>query len=58
MSFRTLEVFKALVDDALKSQSLDTRQTKSGKILSEAHKYLTKKEFLELQDYIFEKLEK
>lgn len=58
MSIRTLEVFKALVDGALKSQSLDTRQTKAGKILSEARKHLTRKEFQELESLVFEKLEK
>jgi len=55
---KTLEIFKALVDDALKNQSLNTRQNKSGNILSEALKHLTRKEFQELESYVFEKLEK
>jgi len=58
MSIRTLEVFKALVDDVLKSQSLDTRQTKAGKILSKARKHLTTKEFQKQEILVFEKLEK
>ncbi len=56
MSLKTLEIFMAFVDDALRTQSLKIRQNKAGEILSEAHKHLTRKEFKELEKYAFEKL--
>ena len=34
------------------------RQNKAAAILSEAHKRLSRREFLELQGYVFERLEK
>ncbi len=58
MGVKTLEIFKALVDDALTSQSLLIRQKRADKILSEARKHLTREEFKELEKYAFEKLEK
>ena len=57
MDNKTLGVFKALVDDALKSPSLLIRQKRAGEILSEAHKYLIREDFKELEKYAFEKLE-
>ena len=55
---KNLKIYKALVDDAFRNESLDTRQTKASDILSEALKTFTQKDFKELQDYVFEKLEK
>lgn len=58
MDTKTLGVFKALVDDALKSQSLLLRQTRAGDIISEARKHLTREEFKELEKQVFEKIER
>jgi len=55
---KNLETFKALVDDAFGNAPLNTRQDKAAAILSEAQKLFPEKEFKELQDYVFEKLEK
>ena len=55
---KSLEVYKALVDDAFTNASLSTRQNKAAAILPEAHKHLPRKEFKELEDYVFERLEK
>jgi len=55
---KSLEIYKALADDALKARSLLLRQKRAGEILSESHNHLTRKEFQELQDYVFVRLEK
>lgn len=55
---KTLETFKALVDDAFRGAPLNVRHNKAAAILPEAHKHLTEKEFQELRDYVFERLEK
>lgn len=46
------------MDDAFRDAPLNLRQNKAAAILSEAHKHLAKEEFKELQDYVFERLEK
>ena len=53
-----LKVYKALVDDAFRGAPLNVRQNKAAAILSEAQKHFTREEFKELQDYVFERLEK
>lgn len=53
-----LEAYKALVDDAFRNTSLDTRQTKASGILAEAMKTFPRDDFQKLLDYIFERLEK
>ena len=53
-----LKAYKALVDDAFRNAALNVRQNRAADILSMAHKYLSGKEFKELQDYVFERLEK
>lgn len=53
-----LEVYEALVDDAFWNALLNLGQNKLAAILSEAHKHLTRKEFQELEAYVFERLEK
>ncbi len=58
MGIDTLEIFKGLVDDAFRDTSFNLRQSKAGEILPEARKHLTRKEFQELEKYVFEKLEK
>ncbi len=55
---KSLENFKALVDDAFRNTALNVRQNKAAAILSEAHKHLSMKEFKELEGYVFERLEK
>jgi len=55
---KRLDIYKALVDDAFRNASLDTRQNKAAAILSEAQKHFPKEEFQELRDYVFERLEK
>ncbi len=52
-----VEVYKGLVDDAFRDTHFNLRQSKAGEILTEAHNHLTRKEFKELRDYVFEKLE-
>ena len=52
----TLETFKAIVDDAFRNAPFNTRQDKAAPILSEARKHLSRKDFQELENYIFEKL--
>ncbi len=53
-----LEVYKGIVDDAFRNESLDTRQTKASEILAEVMKTFPKDDFQKLTDYVFEKLEK
>jgi len=53
-----LDKFKAIVGDAFVNSSLHVRQNKAAMILSEAHESLSREEFVELRDYVFEKLEK
>ena len=53
-----VKAYKALVDDAFRDAPLNLRQNKAAAILSEAHKHFTGEEFKELQDYVFERLEK
>ena len=55
--FTGLERYQALADDALRNSSLHVRQNKAAAILSEAHKYLKRKDFEELEKYVFERLE-
>ena len=55
---KRLDIYKALVDDAFRNASLNTRQNKAAAILSEAQKHSPRMEFQELQDYVFERLEK
>ena len=57
MSLNLLDTYKAIIDDAFKNASLNLRQNKAADILSEVHKHLSRKEFKELESYIFEKLE-
>jgi len=52
-----LEAYRALVDDAFRGAPLNQRQNKAAAILSEAHKHFTREEFLELQEYVFKRLE-
>jgi len=54
----TLETFKALVDESIEEGQLYRNQSKAADILSEAHKHLTRKEFQELERYVFDRLEK
>ncbi len=56
--FTRLEKYQALVDAALIDSPLNVRQNKAADILSEALKFLSRKEFLKLQNYVFEKLKK
>ena len=46
------------MDDAFRDAPLNLRQNKAAAILSAAQKHFTWEEFKELQDYVFEKLEK
>ena len=55
---KTLEIYKALVDDAFANAPLHIRQNKAAAILSKAQKLFPEKDFKELQDYVFERLEK
>jgi len=55
---KNIQVYKGIVDDAFRNESLDTRQNKASEILSEALKTFPKEEFQKLLDYVFEKLEK
>ena len=52
----TLETFKAIVDDAFRDTPFNMRQDKAAPILSEARKHLSRKDFQELEKYVFEKL--
>lgn len=54
----SLGTFKAIVVDAFVDPSLRVRQSKATEILSEAHGSLSREEFRELRDYVFERLEK
>jgi len=53
-----VKAYKALVDKAFRDTPLNLRQSKAAIILYEAQKNFTREEFKELQDYIFERLEK
>lgn len=53
-----MDKFKALVGDAFVNTSMHVRQNKAAAILSEAHESLSRGEFKELRDYVFERLEK
>ena len=53
-----MDTFKAIVEDAFVDHPLNVRQNKAAAILSEAHGSLSREEFLELRDYVFERLEK
>jgi len=53
-----LDKFKAIVGDAFANSSLHVRQNKAAMILSEAHEILSRGEFVELREYVFERLEK
>lgn len=55
---KNLDIYKAIVDDAFVNFPLNLRQNRAAAILSEAHKHLSMKKFKELQDYVFERLEK
>ena len=55
---KSLDTFKALVDDAFRGAPLNVRQNKAAAILSEAQKHFTREEVKELRDYVFERLEK
>ena len=57
LSLNLLDTYTAIIDDAFKNASLNLRQNKAADILSEVHKHLSRKEFKELESYIFEKLE-
>ena len=54
----SLDKFKAIVGDAFANSSLNIRQNKAAMILSEAHESLSREEFVELRDYVFERLER
>lgn len=56
MSINVLDSFKAIVDDAFRDATFNMRQDKAAAVLSEAHKHLSRKEFQELEKYVFEKL--
>ena len=56
MGIRILDSFKAIVDDAFRDAPLNMRQNKATSILSEARKHLSRGDFQELENYIFEKL--
>ena len=53
-----VKAYKALVDDAFRDTPLNLRQNRATEILSTAQKHFTREEFKELQDYVFERLEK
>ena len=53
-----MDTFKAITGDAFTNSSLNVRQNKAAAILSEAQESLSREEFLELRDYVFERLEK
>jgi len=46
------------VGDAFVDSSLRVRQSRAAEILSEAQESLSREEFKELRDYVFERLEK
>ena len=52
----TVDTFKAIVDDAFRDTPFNMRQDKASAVLSEAHKHLSRKDFKELENYVFEKL--
>ena len=54
----SVDKFKAIVGDAFANTSLQVRQNKAAMILSEAHEILSREEFREIRDYVFERLEK
>ena len=58
MSLKTLEIFKAQMDDAFSDISFYMMLKREEEILTEARGHLTKTEFQELEKYASEKLEK
>ena len=52
----TLETFKAIVEDAFRDAPFNLRQDKAAAVLSEANKHLSRKDFKELEKYVFKKL--
>ena len=54
----SVDKFKAIVGDAFANTSLHVRQNKAAMILSEAHESLSREEFVELRDYVFERLDR
>ena len=56
--FTGLERYQALVDEAMRGSPLCLRQNKAAAILPEVLKFLSREEFREFQDYVFERLEK
>jgi len=42
---KSLEIYKALVDDAFRNVSLNARQNKAAAILSEAQKHSSREDF-------------
>lgn len=57
-SNNNLKTYKALVDDAFRNTILKLRMDKAAEILPEALKHLSREEFKDLEDYVFERLEK
>jgi len=55
---KSLENYKALVDDAFKDASSYVSLKREKEILSEAHIHLTRKDFQKLEKYVSERLEK
>lgn len=51
-----VEVYKDIIDDAFKGESLEARQTKAARFLSKMQSLLSYKEFRELEKYTFKKL--
>ncbi len=55
---KSLEYYKAKMDDAFKDASFYVRLKREEEIRTEARRHLTRKEFQELEKYVVEKLEK
>jgi len=58
VSLKTLEIFKAQMDDAFSDISFYMMLEREEEILSEARIKLTREEFQELEDYVLEKFKK
>lgn len=56
MGITVLDSFKAIVEDAFRDAPFNKRQDKAAPILAEARKHLSRKEFQELEKYVFKKL--
>lgn len=56
MGITVLDSFKAIVEDAFRDAPFNKRQDKAAAVLSEARKHLSRKDFKELEKYVFEKL--